>query len=248
MTDGLLVLERNPTSAAELESCMRAAHSLKGAARIVGLTAAVAVAHAMEDCLVDAQHGRTTLGNAVIDVLLGGVDLLSRIADTPAADAAEWMQDDAPETDRFRAALIAALAVSQMSLSDAAPQSAVDSAPSETHETERVLRITASSLNRLLGLAGESLVESRWLDPFIRSLARVKQLQRHSAMTLDRFVEISPTLSSDQHAVELLAHARSTIGEAQRLFSDRVTQLDMFERRIASVSHRLYEEALASHM
>ena len=31
---------------------MRAAHSLKGAARIVGLDAAVRVAHAMEDCFV----------------------------------------------------------------------------------------------------------------------------------------------------------------------------------------------------
>src|SRR6185503_9373778 len=109
-TDGLLVLERDPTSAAELESCMRAAHSLKGAARIVGLTAAVAIAHAMEDCLVDAQHGRIVLSNAIVDVLLGGVDLLSRIAETPAADAAGWMHDDAPESDRFRAALAAALA------------------------------------------------------------------------------------------------------------------------------------------
>jgi len=76
LTDGLLVLERAPTSAAELEACMRAAHSLKGAARIVGLLAAVVVAHAMEDCLVEAQQGRITLSNDVIDVLLRGVDLL----------------------------------------------------------------------------------------------------------------------------------------------------------------------------
>ena len=39
---------------------MRAAHSLKGAARIVGLDAAVRVAHAMEDCLVAAQKGRSS--------------------------------------------------------------------------------------------------------------------------------------------------------------------------------------------
>ena len=36
---------------------MRAAHSLKGAARIVGLTVGVRVAHAMEDCFVAAQQG-----------------------------------------------------------------------------------------------------------------------------------------------------------------------------------------------
>ncbi|WP_312999134.1 Hpt domain-containing protein, partial [Achromobacter animicus] len=37
LNDGLLALEKNPTSAPHLEACMRAAHSLKGAARIVDL-------------------------------------------------------------------------------------------------------------------------------------------------------------------------------------------------------------------
>jgi two-component system sensor histidine kinase and response regulator WspE len=40
---------------------MRAAHSLKGAARIVGMDAGVSVAHVMEDCLVAAQEGRLLL-------------------------------------------------------------------------------------------------------------------------------------------------------------------------------------------
>ena len=41
---GLLALERNPTQADQLEACMRAAHSLKGAARIVGVDAGVSIA------------------------------------------------------------------------------------------------------------------------------------------------------------------------------------------------------------
>jgi two-component system sensor histidine kinase and response regulator WspE len=249
LTDGLLVLERNPTSAGELESCMRAAHSLKGAARIIGLTAAVAVAHAMEDCLVDAQNGRITLSNAVIDVLLGGVDLLSRIAETPAADAAEWMQDDAPESARFRAALAAALVTSLAPQPDVTTSTAADATTHDSAEAEeRVLRIGANSLNRLLGLAGESLVESRWLEPFIRSLGKVKKLQRRSSLALDRLTEHVPALSSDQQAAELLGQARTAMAEGQQLFNDRVAQLDMFERRISGVAHRLYQEALASHM
>ena len=51
LTAGLLALERDPRAGDQLESCMRAAHSLKGAARIVGLDAGVPLAHAMEDCL-----------------------------------------------------------------------------------------------------------------------------------------------------------------------------------------------------
>src|SRR6266446_10790579 len=80
LTAGLLALERDHTAADQLEACMRAAHSLKGAARIVGLMVGVGVAHAMEECFVAAQDGRITLRHTHIDLLLGGVDLLGRIA------------------------------------------------------------------------------------------------------------------------------------------------------------------------
>src|SRR5439155_14962296 len=53
-------------------------------------------------------------------------------------------------------------------------------------EPERVVRLTADSLNRLLGLAGESLVESRWLRPFADSLQRLKRQQAELAQRLDR--------------------------------------------------------------
>ena len=85
LSAGLLALERNPTQADQLEACMRAAHSLKGAARIVGVEAGVSVSHVMEDCLVGAQEGRLLLLPEHIDALLMGTDLLMRIA-TPAAN------------------------------------------------------------------------------------------------------------------------------------------------------------------
>ena len=72
LTGGLLALERDPKDAAQLEALMRAAHSLKGAARIVGLDAAVRVAHGMEDCFVAAQEGKLTLGHAQTDRLVAG--------------------------------------------------------------------------------------------------------------------------------------------------------------------------------
>ncbi|RAU49503.1 MULTISPECIES: hybrid sensor histidine kinase/response regulator [unclassified Pseudomonas] len=80
LSAGLLALERNPTQADQLEACMRAAHSLKGAARIVGVDAGVSVSHVMEDCLVEAQTGRLHLKPEHIDALLMGTDMLMRIA------------------------------------------------------------------------------------------------------------------------------------------------------------------------
>ena len=56
LSDGLIALEseRSPLALGEL---MRAAHSLKGAARIVGHEGVAAIAHELEECFVAAQAG-----------------------------------------------------------------------------------------------------------------------------------------------------------------------------------------------
>src|SRR6185503_9902305 len=97
LTTGLLALERDPTQADQLEACMRAAHSLKGAARIVGLAVGVRVTHAMEDCFVAAQQGQLTLRQAHIDLLLETTDLLGRIAHTVEAEIGLWEHENKPE-------------------------------------------------------------------------------------------------------------------------------------------------------
>ena len=61
LSAGLVALEGAHATPEVIEPLMRAAHSLKGAARIVGLDAAVRVAHAMEDCFVAAQKGKLVL-------------------------------------------------------------------------------------------------------------------------------------------------------------------------------------------
>ena len=81
LTDGLLAFERGSGSAATAEALMRAAHSIKGAAAIVGLDVVVQLAHAMEDAFIAAQHGRLPLTPARVDVLLAGVDLIVQVVD-----------------------------------------------------------------------------------------------------------------------------------------------------------------------
>lgn len=90
LTNCLMALERDPSDASVLESIMRSAHSLKGAARIVGVNIAVDVAHIMEDCLVAAQRGELSIKPSDVDVLLTGVDLLVRISEATKTDDAEW--------------------------------------------------------------------------------------------------------------------------------------------------------------
>ncbi len=126
LNSGLLELEKGSTPA-QLEALMRAAHSLKGAARIVGLDAAVRVAHAMEDAFVATQNspvplaekpvaglldredlapkfrGQTAFTTLLVDMMLDGVDLLDRIAHTPEAEMTQWSGERAAEIDGYLA-------------------------------------------------------------------------------------------------------------------------------------------------
>src|SRR3954451_2666894 len=81
LSTALLALERSPDDTSRVGEMMRAAHSIKGAARVVGVGPAVSVAHVMEDCFVEAQKGALTLSPADVDVLLRGVELLGKISE-----------------------------------------------------------------------------------------------------------------------------------------------------------------------
>ncbi len=94
LSEGLLALEKDPNQPKRLEALMRTAHSIKGAARIVGVEAAVRVAHAMEDCFVAAQKGAIALSSSAVDVLLGGVDALQRIAPADGAATGDGVTED----------------------------------------------------------------------------------------------------------------------------------------------------------
>lgn len=91
LNQGLLTLEKGVAGPGDIEAMMRAAHSIKGAARIVGLALAVRVAHVMEDCFTAAKEGSISLTSDDVDVLLQGVDALQRVcspqADGPLAEA-----------------------------------------------------------------------------------------------------------------------------------------------------------------
>jgi len=92
--DGLLALERNPSDTTQLEQLMRAAHSIKGAARILDLDPVVELAHALEDLFVAAQHGRQVVTPASVDRLLTAVDRFRQLADLPEPKLDAWLSEN----------------------------------------------------------------------------------------------------------------------------------------------------------
>ncbi len=255
ITSGLLELERNPGSPRQLEALMRAAHSLKGAARIVQQQAAVTVAHALEDCFVAAQQGKIRLGREQIDVLFQGVDLLLYIAK-------ESSEESSPEENRHAARarhfLLSLSAITNGELdhsADAKTALPAPPAPVSSHalavnqeNPDRVLRLTAQNLNRLLGLAGESLVESRWLHPFADSMQRLKRLQSELLDSLEVLRDSTATPGLPGNAADQINEAVKKITECRQFLSERLVDLEMFDRRSANLSHRLYREVLQCRM
>jgi two-component system sensor histidine kinase and response regulator WspE len=310
LNDGLLTLERDPQNAESLEVLMRAAHSLKGAARIVQLSAAERVAHVMEDCFVAAQEGRVRLVNEHVEVLLHGVDMLTRIAQVAETAEADELAALHTELDTLVTAITAIVtpgaapppAVSPRQKVSPPPASEVpstaspadiapaqdepapiqnmpvpaqtrsvlasdESAPAQTKpvpasaesavapptprdsaDKGRVVRVTAENLNRLMGLAGESLVESRWLEPFAGSLRQLKRSQVELSDVLERLRELLAELDMPERAEEHWTTARRMLDECRHTLSDRLTELELFARRSENLSDRLYREAIASRM
>ncbi|MFC5473765.1 hybrid sensor histidine kinase/response regulator [Paraherbaspirillum soli] len=249
ISNGLLALERAP-SADLLEACMRAAHSIKGAARIVGLQAGVDVVHVMEDCLVAAQQGQLELGPQRIDQLLRGVDLLLRIGAT-APDQDAW------QTGPGREQINAFLHGLQRSLSE--PDAAQTVAPttmdgaSNTGDSrpiggDRMLRVTAAHLNRLLSLSGESLVESHRLASFNAALLRLKRLQHNTAHSLSLLQQTLQDSAPEAARLDVLRTLRQQFAQSQDMLAQQLAELESFERRHSSLSQRLYDQALACRM
>ncbi|WAI81108.1 MULTISPECIES: hybrid sensor histidine kinase/response regulator [Achromobacter] len=300
LNNGLLALEHDPTSAAQLEACMRAAHSLKGAARIVDLHPAVRIAHAMEDCLVAAQEGRLRLQADDIDALLLGTDLLQRVATpgaelggeiddlvvrlsnapavAPAPPRAPRPSDFLPPIQRFddlpasartqpsgrTAATTAAPPAAPTASSSAAPPPASTptspptTAPAQAtarrstdqgiFEGERVLRVTADTLNKLLGLSSETLVESHWVGPFGASMLRLRRLQAGAAQALDGVRGALAGQHVDARAQAALDDAQRIVEQCQQELAQRTNEVDEFGWRMSHLAQRLYDTALACRM
>ncbi len=280
LTDGLLDLEQNPSETDNLESMMRASHSIKGAARMVDIDPVVRIAHVMEDCFVAAQKNELTLKSADIDVLLSGVDVMGQVSKLDESELPSWSEQNVAMLDTLVLALQGILSGEQslgsITLSEASTAAVVDDGkhanaadqPSEhgivdkskaaeappdkavslAEVKERVLRVSAERMDRLLGLAGEAMVEARWLHPHIEAMQRFKRFQFDLVSELDGLREKFNEADVDPSAEIALAALQRKAVKQRETLSDRLVDLEHFDYRTANLAGRLHREVLASRM
>ena len=305
----LSALKSNSNSKVELESLIQAAHVIKGAGKIVQIDEVVKIASALKESLLTAKERKITLQVEQIDNLLLGVDLLSRLAEIPETDIETWLLEHHSEIAAFVTTITTSftneqpnsikvstqeqtastktptnltvkerttvaltnqaatpILVSQTPVHlSASPSNAIakQSASVEklvslgenhlhssqnSQSVDRVVRVSANNLNRLMGLAGESLVEANWLQPFADSLFKLRNNQQELYNLLEKLQESLAGLPLNQRSQSYLNATRSKADEGRQFLADRLIDLELFARRSANLSDRLYREVIASHM
>lgn len=268
LTDGLLAMERSTGDAAALEPMMRAAHSIKGAASIVGLQVVVQLAHGMEDSFVAAQHGLLKLTPERVDVLLSGVDLIMQLSRLDDAGAEAWLVTNAAQIDRTLTAIATIADLPELPAlpewRPPAPAAAVVAAPPVVVEqTVQVAEETpapeapgaaraaakgqAQNFDRLLSLASESRINAHLMHPFIQALQRFKRNQSSLFSSIEQLHEAIAG-SGDAALQEKSLLALQKTQPLKQFMLGHIADIESYERRLLAVSQGMVDEVLALRM
>lgn len=151
LDDALLRLEKAPGDQALLEEAFREAHSLKGAARMLGLTGIQAPAHRLEDELNAARRGATPLDGAMLTRMTVELAEIRRLALAAVGSAPGLAALPAPSV---MAESMIAPSANAASPAVATPQADAGPAPFRIES----VRVDTRKLDALMTHAGELTV------------------------------------------------------------------------------------------
>lgn len=249
-----LVDAEGETSKEKLEPLMRAAHSIKGAARIVGINQAVGLAHSMEDVLSLALKNELRLSDKHIDLLLQGNDIFKFISLLSSSEIESEIEENIDKINSISASLSGVLSGEEAPKQTKTDEKVAQAPPKaatphkEKKEDALFVRVLADNLNRLLGLAGEIKIQAKFTKPFQNNLLASKQTLReasrlHESLT-SRIEEMGLTekladrLDGSQEALERLEWNINTI----------IDRFEIFSRNIERLSESLGNQVIASKM
>ncbi len=268
LTQGLIEIEQGIQKPEIFESLMRAAHSIKGAARVIQLVPVVTLAHSLEDCFVAAKKDPSIVAQNNMDLYLQAVDLFALLSKVESSKLQVCMveQQEVIEelTKKFEAIVKKAPIITQPLMVPQEPkkdealpstQEIKEEMPLPTkltlenlHQSDRILRVTAKNLNRLMGLAGESLIESSWLHPYANSLNKYKQVQDRLTNLVEGLRDNLERLPINDISKNYLNSINHILSESRQELTKKNAELEMFIRRHDTLSERLYQEVIDIRM
>ncbi len=213
LSEGLLRLEEAGADPEVVQELFRAAHTLKGSAAMMELTAISQVAHRMEDLLGEVQAGKAAVTPALVTLLLEGVDHIQ-----------EALEGDEAALAPYRARLESFAADPNGGAGTPVP------APPPEPRTPRregrsagerlqTIRVDTTKLNGLINGVGELIISKNILQEAMLSL---EQIQRELEQLT--FLFGSGTVRLEREVAHLAASAGEEAGEVLRQVHHKVEE------------------------
>ncbi len=176
MERDLVALEARPGDEELIHGLFRAAHTLKGSARMVSFDAVSDLAHELEALLERVRAREVAAGSSLVTLVLHAVDHLR----SAVADAAVGRADSTGELPAFRERLHRAAETGEVALEATATEAAAEAA-NAPGSGRRTLRVDVAKLDRMLNLAGEIAISRGRLGDI---------LERRVSLTVDEILEV----------------------------------------------------------
>jgi two-component system sensor histidine kinase and response regulator WspE len=258
----------------KLEPMMRAAHSLKGASRIVNINESVSFSGAVEEFIVDLQNGKKILDEESIRILENYINILNESLKLEADTIYEYfiesnelisnlvvnlklfgfIKEDSEEIpENISEPEIKQTIEIQQKIEE--PKHEIKKADANQPEVikakksdERVVRVFSENLNKILGLSGEILVQAKLMKPFSNELHKIKsrilELNSYKELIFQELFDYN--ISED--IKEKFTDSTKSLDLILNSIISHIENFENFSRRLEIIADKLYAEAVETRM
>lgn len=255
ISNNLLEIETTPGDPGLLEAMMRAAHSIKGAARMIGIEAVVKLSHAMEDVFVAAQKNTLNLDKNSIDQLFYCVDVFKQIENYSAVEVSDWSSLNTEIIHQYIDTLKLIHFGKTAPVPIAAPiinnttKSAQNSTPKKAPtKSENIVRVSAERINKLVGLAGELTVTTNWVKEYSSSMLQLKRKHNEMLEQIEHLRSIIQESNHSENEIKLITDLQHNAESYREKLTTQIFNLDNFDRRSSALSSQISHEIISSRM
>jgi two-component system, chemotaxis family, sensor histidine kinase and response regulator WspE len=237
----VLEIERQGSSDEVFNSLMRAAHSLKGASKVVGLSKVVNLAHALEGYFTDIQKGKRDFLGEDADEVLSSIDCFKSLT-TPKKEL-EIQGELEALIDYFQ----------QPAKRKRLKERVIKKIPSpvvvkkENKPIEENLKIKAQTLTDLINLSGELLVKSKGGSRFKEILLEMKNNLSSQEIIAKSLINKATKNSSEELQEELEKLQKQIQGISWQI-SEKIEIVDRYNSQSEHLVEKLYHTSISSRL
>ena len=259
INDKLLSIENKEDTDSELEAMMRAAHSIKGAARMIGFDAIVQLSHSLEDVFVAAQNHQLTLIRPSIDHIFLCTDLMKDIIDLSANDTGQWVDANVDYIESLIKKLIdiqnnTTIVTSEPEKSKFVKKPAPPTTSSKKPDNPNsgtaasVIRVDATRINKLINLSGELSVSSNWIRDHSESILSIKRSHNEMLSLIERLRTLLHNDNQPSFEKDLVNNLQGKAEDMRDMLTNQLINIDAFDRRTINLTSQINHEVISSRI